>query len=141
MGIILQPPPSNPKKRHIICGPQKWCFKGSFHVIESMFSQILAKTYHKVVLGHVSKNDIGWKWLFVHTIEIFCLYFSFFWRFRLFYIKKWNYLYIRMYKYVKHRKRESEVVHGKLEGCNRNSRPKAAVAKVYTHGKTTTIWH
>ena len=28
-------------------------------------------------------------------------------------------------------------VHGQLEGCNRNSRPKAAVAKVYKHGKTT----
>ena len=33
-----------------------------------------------------------------------------------------------MYKYVKQRKRETEGVHGQLEGCNRNSRPKAAVA-------------
>ena len=36
--------------------------------------------------------------------------------------------------HVKHRKWEPEVVHGQLEGCNRNLRPKAAVAKVYTHG-------
>ena len=36
-----------------------------------------------------------------------------------------------MYKYVKHRKREPEGVHGQLEGCNRNLRPKAAVAKVF----------
>ena len=35
------------------------------------------------------------------------------------------------------RKLESEGVHGLLEGFNRNSRPQAAVAKVYTHGKTT----
>ena len=31
--------------------------------------------------------------------------------------------------HVKHRKWEPEVVQGQLEGCNRNSRPKAAVAK------------
>ena len=37
--------------------------------------------------------------------------------------------------HVKHRKWEPECVHGQLEGCNRNLRPKAAVAKVYTHGK------
>ena len=43
--------------------------------------------------------------------------------------------------HVKHQKREPEGVHRQLEGCNRNLRPKAAVAKVYTHGKTTTIWH
>ena len=31
--------------------------------------------------------------------------------------------------HVKRRKREPEGVHGQLEGCNRNLRPKAAVAK------------
>ena len=31
--------------------------------------------------------------------------------------------------HVKQRKREPEGVHGQLEGCNRNLRPKAAVAK------------
>ena len=31
--------------------------------------------------------------------------------------------------HVKHRKREPQGVHGQLEGCNRNLRPKAAVAK------------
>ena len=36
---------------------------------------------------------------------------------------------------VKHRKREPEGVHGQLEGCNRNLGLKAAVAKVWTHGK------
>ena len=36
--------------------------------------------------------------------------------------------------HVKHRKWEPEGVHGQLEGCNRNLRPKAAVAKMYTHG-------
>ena len=30
--------------------------------------------------------------------------------------------------HVKHREWEPEGVHGQLEGCNRNSRPKAAVA-------------
>ena len=35
------------------------------------------------------------------------------------------------------RKLESEGVHGLLEGYNRKSRPQAAVAKVYTHGKGT----
>ena len=39
--------------------------------------------------------------------------------------------------HVKHRKWEPEGVHGQLEGCNRNLRPKAAVAKVYTHDKGT----
>ena len=42
-----------------------------------------------------------------------------------------------MFGHVKHLKREPEGVHGQLEGCNGNSRPKAAVAKVYTHGETT----
>ena len=37
-------------------------------------------------------------------------------------------------RHAKHRKWEPEGVHGQLEGCNRNLRPKAAVAKVYTHG-------
>ena len=36
--------------------------------------------------------------------------------------------------HVNHRKWEPEGVHGQLEGCNRNLRPQAAVAKVYTHG-------
>ena len=31
--------------------------------------------------------------------------------------------------HVKHRKCEPEGVHGQLDGCNRNLRPKAAVAK------------
>ena len=31
--------------------------------------------------------------------------------------------------HVKHRKQEPEGVHGHLEGCNRNLRPNAAVAK------------
>ena len=31
--------------------------------------------------------------------------------------------------HVKHWKREPEGVHGQLEGCNRNLRPKAALAK------------
>ena len=30
--------------------------------------------------------------------------------------------------HVKHQKREPEDVHGQIEGCNRNLRPKAAVA-------------
>ena len=42
-------------------------------------------------------------------------------------------------RHAKHRKWEPEGVHGQLEGCNRNLRPQAAVAKVYTHSKTTTI--
>ena len=42
-----------------------------------------------------------------------------------------------MYKCVKHRKPEPEGVHGQLDGCNRDLRPKAAVEKVYTHGKGT----
>ena len=41
--------------------------------------------------------------------------------------------------HVKHWKREPEGVHGQLEGCNRNLRPKAAVAKVYTHGKDVVV--
>ena len=36
--------------------------------------------------------------------------------------------------HVKHRKWEPEGVHGRLDGCNRNLRPEAAVAKVI-HGK------
>ena len=39
--------------------------------------------------------------------------------------------------HVKHQKREPESVYGQLEGCNRKLRPKATVAKVYTHCKTT----
>ena len=38
------------------------------------------------------------------------------------------------YFHVKHRTREPEGVHGQIEGCNRNLRPKAAVAKEL-HGK------
>ena len=33
--------------------------------------------------------------------------------------------------HIKHRKWEPERVYGQLEGCNRNLRPKAAVAKVF----------
>ena len=40
---------------------------------------------------------------------------------------------------VKHRKWEPEGVHGELEGCNGNLQPKAAVAKVYTHGKGVVV--
>ena len=29
--------------------------------------------------------------------------------------------------------------HGQLEGCNRNLRPKAALAKVYTHSKGVVV--
>ena len=36
--------------------------------------------------------------------------------------------------HVKHRKRKPENVHGQLEGCKRNLRPKAAVVKVF-HSK------
>ena len=35
---------------------------------------------------------------------------------------------IHICHHVKHRKREPEGVHGQLEGCNRNLRPKAAMA-------------
>ena len=41
--------------------------------------------------------------------------------------------------HVKHRKREPEGVHGQLEGCNRNLRPKAAVAKVFHRKGIVTV--
>ena len=42
-----------------------------------------------------------------------------------------NYFWKRPFFLVKHRMRKPEVVYGQLEGCNRNFRPKTALANVF----------